>query len=130
MAREKVPEPVRRAFGKELKRRRLAKHWSQSDLARRAWGKEGDARRGMISDYEAGRVYPGEQFLEELATALQCKSSDLTIRMAGAESEFAEDRHRFEDAGPDKMHVYINQTIPRDLALKIINLVPPVRHKR
>ena len=60
------------AFGKSLRKRRLAKLLSQEALAL-----ESDLSRGYISDLEMGKKDPSLFTIFKLATALQMKPSTL-----------------------------------------------------
>ena len=60
------------AFGKSLRKRRLAKLLSQEALAL-----ESDLSRGYISDLEMGKKDPSLFTIFKLATALQMKPSNL-----------------------------------------------------
>ena len=60
------------AFGKSLRKRRLAKLLSQEALAL-----ESDLSRGYISDLEMGKKDPSLFTIFKLATALQLKPSTL-----------------------------------------------------
>ena len=60
------------AFGKSLRKRRLAKLLSQEALAL-----ESDLSRGYISDLEMGKKDPSLFTIFKLATALQLKPSNL-----------------------------------------------------
>ena len=60
------------AFGKSLRKRRLAKLLSQEALAL-----ESDLSRGYISDLEMGKKDPSLFTIFKLATAMQMKPSNL-----------------------------------------------------
>lgn len=55
-----------------LKHRRLAKHWSQDDLA-----KESGVSRNEISRIELAKIQPRIETVQKLAKALGCRTIEL-----------------------------------------------------
>jgi transcriptional regulator with XRE-family HTH domain len=66
------PHPARRNLARNLRRLRLAKGWSQDDLAA-----EAGMRQALVSAIEVGTANPTLNSLELLAQALEAGLSDL-----------------------------------------------------
>jgi transcriptional regulator with XRE-family HTH domain len=72
-------------FASTLQQLRVAKHWSQSDLAREVWGEITNPNTGRkvaknrdrISSYEMGKSWPDPHNLTKIANALGVSPEEL-----------------------------------------------------
>lgn len=125
-----TPPTVR--FARKLQEVRLAKGWSQSDLARRVWGTETDSRgyavaknRDRISAWESGKQQPSRDNLEKLSEVLGLPVEQLAPDVVSAAV------HRSKPAigmtmvegRPDQVVLEVNTVVSLSTAAKVIAIL-------
>lgn len=120
---------IKREFARRLSRVMLQRNMNQSDVAREMskHTKGQSVHRSSVSHYVRGANLPGPIHLDALAQALNCKIDDLlpmdVMPQAGRDLMDIEIR----DAGNGKAYVHLDQVMPWDMAVAILNIVknPP-----
>lgn len=119
-------------FKQRLYQLRRDKGWSQSEVARRAWGVVTDGRgyevarnRDRISAYEAGRDIPTRENLEKLAEILGVGVADLApdLVLAGKSAgRSVEKPATFEMkvlSGTNEAHIKVDAVVGMAVAVQI-----------
>lgn len=122
-------------FRQRLYELRLAKGWSQSELARHVWGTVEDNRgytvaknRDRISAYENGKAVPERANLDAIARALGVSVEDLAPDLVLANPNIAPDAqtsaYTIKAVGNgEKAHIKVDAIIPFSAAIQIIALL-------
>lgn len=120
-------------FANRLQALRVAKGWSQSDLAREVWGeitvkntgRKVARNRDRISTYEMGKSYPDPHNLAKLAKALGTTPEELAPDIAAATIERASPELAvIVPAGhSNQAHLKINRVVSFTLATQIVGLI-------
>jgi transcriptional regulator with XRE-family HTH domain len=120
-------------FADRLQGLRVAKDWSQSDLAREVWGEQTNKRTGKISaknrdrisTYEMGKSWPDPHNLLKIAAALGVTPEELAPDLTGATVE----RQNPEIAivavagHADKVMLRINKLVSFDTMTRIVAIL-------
>jgi len=123
---------VHNGFAQRLRRLRMDRDMSQSDVARAVWGTTTDSRgyevarnRERISAYEQARSLPEPRSLELLAKALDVEPQDLSPELAGDEvgRQPAAVSMTMAEGQPDKVHLHVNTIASFEVASKVISLL-------
>jgi transcriptional regulator with XRE-family HTH domain len=119
-------------FASKLQALRIAKDWSQSDLAREVWG-ETETRAGRkvaknrdrISTYEMGKSWPDPHNLTKIANALGVSPEELApdITAATVERQNPEIAVIAVAGHADKVHLKVNKLVPMSIATLIMQLL-------
>ena len=122
----------KREFAQRLLALTTAKGWSQSDLARAAFGSVKDRqgrtvarRRDSVSAYLRGRVFPDPESLAALCHALAVQPKDLAPflgAIAGGAGERVLEIRQIPD-DPERVWIRLNQLVPLTDALAISAIV-------
>jgi|TARA_R100000084_G_scaffold67833_1_gene29712 transcriptional regulator with XRE-family HTH domain len=111
-------EAVRREFGKRLQGAMIDKGWNQSELARRA-----GVGRDNISAYIRGISMPGPVMLHKIAEALQMKPEEILPSKAMPSIDQVVPALDVRDIGKGLAWLRINQAVPWDDAIQIMNIL-------
>jgi transcriptional regulator with XRE-family HTH domain len=124
---------LRDLFAQRLRAARVQKGWNMSELARRATAclpqqvpgqKQGkEIGRDLVSHYERGKIRPRPEYLEALAKALDVASEELMPTAIPATSEAIASHLKIETLPDGRLMLEIKQAVPRDVGMKIINLL-------
>lgn len=119
-----------RDFALRLERARLAKEWTQSDLARRIWGeietkngRKAAKNRDRISTYERGTSFPDPHNLVKLARALNVDPADLAPSGSTSAVERQDPEFSMTALAGHKAHLRLNKVLPFAIAAQIAELV-------
>lgn len=117
----------REAFASRLTALRVAKGWSQSELARRAklHAHGRSFGRDNISKYESATTMPLPLFQAALAKALGVSPSELipeSTSIWDVPGEVA-DELEFKKVGQDRARVRFNREMPIELAFRIMGML-------
>lgn len=114
-------------FGGRLQQAMVAKGWNQSELARRANERMPEGQkmgRDNVSGYIRGTTLPGPVKLKALADALGMTVEELLpqrgVPNAGNKTIPALD---MRDLGDGNVWLRVNQAVPRNIALRVMNLL-------
>lgn len=119
-------------FARRLYQLMRKKNWSQSDLARAAFGtmkgSEGytiPRRKDSVSGYLAGRVWPDPKSLEQMAKAFGISVEDLLPNTTMAAIDQGEPSLEIKQAAghPDKVWVRVSQLVTLDQAVSIAQIL-------
>lgn len=119
-------------FARRLYKALVEKGWSQSDLARRAFGTKTDERgykvakgRDRISVYLRGAGYPEPRTLQKIAKVLRMSVEDLApeIHSATIDRERPEVMIHQAAGHSDKVHLVVNKIVPYLVATKVMDLI-------
>lgn len=119
----------RMEFARRLQDRMIRKGWNQTELARRAKDHLPDGarmERDIISNYIRGRALPSVNNLRAICGALGCEPVDLLppdMVPVGFRSPPHAPLREFKDMGDGNVWLSINQAVPFDVALKIMELL-------
>jgi len=120
------PEEIKRTFARNLQATRLEKGWSQSDLARRAFGDGKSAKgRDNISGYERALRLPTPTLLRKLCDALGVTEGELlpTAPRSKLETDSPSFGIRSSAGGDSKVWLTVNQAVSWDKAVKIMQVL-------
>jgi transcriptional regulator with XRE-family HTH domain len=119
-------------FANRLHAARIAKGWSQSDLARRVWGelttkagRKVARNRDRISAYEKGKSWPDPHNLKKIAEALGMTEAELAPDILGStvERQNPEFAMTVIAGHADKVHLKVNKMVRWDTATKVCQLL-------
>lgn len=118
---------IKREFASRLRRHLLKKGWSQTDLANAAAKKMPDKKFGryLISGYVNAQYLPHSLNLEAIAAALDISPDEL-IPQGGTNLPKRGEATPPQDLrvlGDGRASLRINQVVPMDVALKILQLL-------
>ena len=121
-------EALKAEFARRLEARRIAKHWNQSELARRAsmflpkTGKKADTTigRDSISHYSRGKTLPRPEVLDALAKALDCEPSDLLPPHNVPSTVNAPPARRMTWLPDGKICIMINEVVEAETAMAVL----------
>lgn len=125
---------TRQEFARHLYKLMRAKGWSQSDLARAAFGSTEDSaghtvanKRGLVSSYLSGRSFPDTKTLDQLAKALSVKSEELLPNTLETAIDQGPAALEIKQAvgHPDKVWLRVSQLVTLDQALDVANILRP-----
>jgi transcriptional regulator with XRE-family HTH domain len=128
-----TPLEAKREFARRLQEARVAKGFNQSELARAAAKFMADKKfgRDLIGPYERGLKLPSPAHLNAMARALGKIPQELLPfqGVPGAETNriVAMD---VQDVGEGKAWIRINEQVPWEVALKIMEMVHARKQKR
>lgn len=121
-------------FARKLYQALQARGWTQSDLARAAFGTTKDPRgytvakgRDRISVYLRGQSVPDPRNLEKIARALGTTPEELApdLHADTINREHPELAIR-QAAGQDRVHLIVNQIVPLSVASKVVAILSSV----
>lgn len=120
------PQARKQEFARRLQALRVAKGWTQSDLARRAFGGGKEAKgRDNISGYERAMRLPTPTMLKKMADALGVTTEELLP--SGVRSSVEETLPAFDvratSSDADNVWLRVNQSVPWDRAIKIMQIL-------
>jgi len=119
-------------FARRLYHLLMEKGWSQSDLARRVYGKTTDARgytvakgRDRISVYLRGLGYPEPRTLQKIAKVLGVDVESLApdVHAVSVAREKPDLLIRQAAGHPDCVHLIVNKIVPYAAALKVMSIL-------
>lgn len=119
-------------FARNLWRAMRAKGWSQSDLARRAFGTTQDKRgytvakgRDRISMYLRGKQLPDERNLMKIAKTVSMTPEALApgLHAAAIDHERPEIAINVAAGHPNKVHLVVNKIVTQEVAAKIFAML-------
>lgn len=119
-------------FARRLYDLMTARNWSQSDLAREAFGTTTDYRgykvaknRDRISAYLRGKAIPDPKNLNLLAKAFGITPEELAPDLAATaiERENPEMAMTMVSGHPDKVLLRINKLVPLPIAVRVLSLI-------
>lgn len=119
-------------FARRLYKLLIEKGWSQSDLARRAFGTKLDERgykvakgRDRISVYLRGAGYPEPKTLAKIAKVLGVSMEALApdIHSATIDRERPEVMIHQAAGHSDKVHLIVNKIVPSSVATRVMDLI-------
>lgn len=122
-------------FARRLYKILVEKGWSQSDLARRAFGTKTDERgytvakgRDRISVYLRGQGYPEPKTLAKIAKVLRVSVEDLAPDIhSGTISRERPEVMIHQAAGhSDRVHLVVNKIVPNAVATRVMDLINEV----
>jgi transcriptional regulator with XRE-family HTH domain len=130
--RTRVMQMELEAFASRLQHFRIAKGWSQSDLAREVWGviktkagREVAKNRDRISAYEMGKSWPDPHNLKKIADALGVPPEELApdITAATIDRQNPEFTMTAVSGHTDKVHLKVNKLVPWSIATMVMQLL-------
>jgi len=119
-------------FARNLYRRLMDKGWTQSDLARAAFGTTTDARgykvakgRDRISVYLRGKAFPEPKTLARIAKALDCTPEELApeAHASAIDREHPELAINVAAGHPDEVHLIVNKIVKSSVAAQVFALL-------
>jgi transcriptional regulator with XRE-family HTH domain len=119
-------------FARRLFQALQKKGWTQSDLARRAFGSTKDSSgysvakgRDRISVYIRGKQLPEPKQLQRIASVLGLTPEELAPELfqSAIDRENPEISVHAAAGHPDKMHLVINKVVPAAIASRILALL-------
>jgi transcriptional regulator with XRE-family HTH domain len=120
-------------FARKLQRLRVARGWSQSDLAREVWGeitvkstgRKAARNRDRISTYERGKSWPDPHHLAKIAEVLGVTPEDLApdITASTIDRENPEIALVKVAGHADKVHLRIDTVTSLAVATQIMGLL-------
>ena len=119
-------DAVKIEFARRLQAAITAKGWRQSDLARHALQQLPKGRafgRDSVSLYIRGRSLPGPLHLDAMAKALGVKPEDLMPTRGVPSAGENNPALNMQDLGDGHVWLRVNQAVPWDAALEIMNLI-------
>ena len=122
-------DELRRDFSERLKAILFEKGWSQSDLARRCWGKtQGGAARGRdnVSTWMNANSLPSFKNMKVLCRVLGVEPDDLIPGGLNAAQASTPAPLKLTSTGDDMARAEINAEVPMDVALKLIEMIRKV----
>lgn len=122
-------------FARRLHQELIKKGWTQSDLARAAFGTTVDSSgykvakgRDRISVYLRGLQAPDPRHLSAIAKALGVTPEDLApdLHASAIDREFPEVRINQASGHPGKVHLVVNKIVPATVAAQVFSLISDV----
>ena len=119
-------------FADRLQAARVAKGWSQSELARQVWGelitkagRKVARNRDRISTYEKGKSWPDPHNLKKIAEALGMTVEELAPDILGStvERQNPEFAMTVVAGHADKVHLKVNKLVPWNIATMVSQLL-------
>ena len=118
-------------FARRLYRALVERGWSQSDLARRAFGSKTDERgytvakgRDRISVYLRGQAFPEPKTLAKIAKILRIPVEELApeIHTSAIDREHPEVMIH-QASGHNKVHLVVNKIVLASVATRVMELI-------
>lgn len=135
VSREELPddEPLtRQEFARRLNRLLMEKGWSQSDLARRAFGTTVNsqgytvaAKRDRVSCYITGKSFPDRKTLAKIAEAFGVEPEELlpNVTMNAIQKEEVSLEIRQAAGHPDKVWLRVNKLVSPAKAARVFTVL-------
>lgn len=120
---------LRWEFARRLQEYMLKKGWNQTELANRTKKHVPEGHRferDIVSNYMRGRALPSPVNLRAMCDAIGCEPDDLLpVDLVPASMQPAPKtpRRSFEDMGDGNVWLTVNQAVPFDVALKIMEML-------
>jgi transcriptional regulator with XRE-family HTH domain len=138
--RTQIEDHITQQFARRLMAKINDRGWSQSDLAREAFGAYMNKKtrrveangRDRISAYLSGKTFPEQRTLKKLADALDTTTEELAPEVTASAIDRENPSYSVTQVPghEDRVHLVVNQIVPEMIAMEIGMILAKNRQKK